>query len=73
MAKSSKQRKTAKMMAAQKTKIVNALALITAQYADVLSVWPKLTNEQRRKFLGHSPVLSAIIDFAKQFEVTNEI
>lgn len=71
MAKLSKRRKTAKLTAAQKTKIVNALALISAQYADVAAVWPQLTAEQQRKFLDHSPVLASICDFAKRFEVTN--
>mgnify|MGYP006909292006 CR=1 FL=1 len=71
MGKLSKTRKTAKLTAAQKTKITNALALITAQYADAAAVWPQLTAEQQRRFLDHSPVLASICNFAKRFEVSN--
>ena len=61
----------AKIPAATQTTILNAIAKITAYYAPILAVWSQTTPEQRQAYLAHSPILSAILDFAKGFNNGN--
>jgi len=67
MAQSSKEQVTAKLSALKKKALQTAFDALTAQYAPVLAKWNQATPEQREKFLEHSPILKAILDWSKQW------
>ena len=47
----------------------NGLKKAQEHYAPVLAEWGKTTPKQREEFLQHSPILSELIAFCKQWEV----
>ncbi len=56
-----------KMSAGKRTAVVNALEKVTKYYQPIRDAWGQATPEQREAYLAHSPILKALIDFARPF------
>ena len=68
MAKSSEKSKaSAKMSAAVKATLDAAMKKLEQHYGAVLAEWPNATQEQKRQFLEHSPVLAGLLDWCDQW------
>ena len=48
--------------------ILAAIAKIDTYYQPIVAVWGQMTPAQKVAYLEHSPILKALLDFAKQFE-----
>ena len=59
----------AKMGTIIRTAILNGIDRINTYYQPIIAVWSEATPAQREAYLEHSPILKALLDFAKQFEV----
>ena len=67
MAKSSnapKKRRGKKPSMAEQKKLTDAVALVKANYADVLSVWGQATDAQKQAYLANSPLLAELVGWA---------
>ena len=67
MAQSSKPQKGKKKTPAEAKKLADAIALIKASYADVLSVWGQVTDKQKQDYLANSPLLAELLDWSEQW------
>lgn len=60
----------AKIPAATQTTILAAIAKITAYYAPIQAIWSQATPDQQQAYLARSPILAALLAFAKGFNVS---
>lgn len=58
----------AKMGTIIRNAILNGIDRINTYYQPIVQVWGQMTPAQRLVYLEHSPILKALLDFAKQFE-----
>jgi hypothetical protein len=59
----------AKMSTIIKNALLNAIERLNSYYAPVIQAWAEMTDAQKQAYFEHSPILSAIVNFANQFEV----
>jgi len=67
MAQSSEKKVSAKMSASVRATLNAALKKLNEHYGAVLAEWPNATQEQKRQFLEHSPVLAGLLDWCDQW------
>ena len=53
---------------AEQKKLTDAVALVKANYADVLSVWGQATDAQKQAYLANSPLLAELIGWCDQWQ-----
>jgi len=58
----------AKMGTIIRNAILAAIAKIDTYYQPIVAAWGQMTPAQKAAYLEHSPILKALLDFAKQFE-----
>ena len=47
--------------------VTKSLQDMTTYYAPILAIWSQATPAQREAYLAHSPVLTAVLNFARPF------
>ena len=57
-----------KLTPAGQKKLDEALTLLKTLYADVAAVWGQMTADQREAYKAHSPILAAVLEWARMFE-----
>lgn len=67
MVKSSKESNGVKMTAAVEAQMRNLLGKLE-YYDPVLVVWGQCTEEQKRKYLENSPLLSELLDWSDKWQ-----